>query len=433
MPRLTPALVTLAALALSACGPDPEPSASPTPTSAPSATASATKEPTPATPPFDPDAAAAGLGAAAPVVLIKTGPSWLYLVNVETHAAQRIDVSQLGTQGYNITIDGDVTWDGSSVAFDSGATDIVAGDTNGFVDVFLRHVSAGSVFRVSQTGAGQGNEGSFEPRISADGTSIVFTSYATNLVAGVAKVPQVYRYAVVTGQLSLVQPSAAADAPYSSSPAISASGRCIAYASSTQGEYGDDNFYGDVFVLDTTAGTTEQVSVATDGTPGDLLSGNPSISLDGRLVAFQSEASNLVADDANTLYDVFVRDRATGQTRLISRGASGLPGNGDSMTPLIAQDGAGVVFGSQASDLVAGDTNSAYDVFYADLTTGAVTRLSVGPGGVQANADSYPDAVYGGRYLVFFTYATNLGGDGDDGPMRQYILDLQTGALTRFL
>jgi len=103
------------------------------------------------------------------------------------------------------------------------------------------------------------------------------------------------------------------------------------------------------------------------------------------------------------------------------------------MTPLIAQDGAGVVFGSQASDLVAGDTNSAYDVFYADLTTGAVTRLSVGPGGVQANADSYPDAVYGGRYLVFFTYATNLGGDGDDGPMRQYILDLQTGALTRFL
>lgn len=426
MPRSTLALVALAALALSACGGDPESSGSPAPN------ASASASPTSGDPLFEPDPAAAGLGAPAPFVLIKTGSTWLYLVNVETDTAERIDISELGAEGNN-TMDGDLSWDGSSVAFDSAATDIVAGDTNGFPDVFLRHVAAGSVARVSQTGAGEANDGSYEPRISADGTTLVFTSYATNLVASIAKVPQVYRYDVVSGQISLVQVGTAAGTAYSTSPAISAGGRYLAYASSTQGEYGDDNFYGDVFVLDTTTGVVEQASVASDGTPGDFLSGAPSISLDGGLVAFHSEASNLVGDDANTVYDVFVRDRATGETTLVSRGSSGLPGNGDSRDPLIARGGAGVVFGSQASDLVAGDTNNAYDVFYADLATGAVTRLSVGPGGAQADADSFPDAVYGGRYLVFYTFATNLGGDGDDGPMRQYILDLETGALNRFI
>jgi len=422
--------VSIAALALAGCsgggGPSPSPTSSPSPSSSPSPTAGLTDI-------FALDPAVLTIGEAAPVVLIKTGPTWLYLYNVATGQAQRIDVSQAGAPGYNLTIDGDVTWGGTEVAFDSAATDIIPGDSNGFVDVFLMQVDSGAVSRVSQSGAGAGNEGSFEPRISADGTSIVFTSFATNLVPGVATVPQAYRYSVLSGELSLVNPSGAAGSSYSSSPAISAGGRFIAYESSSQGEYGDDNFHGDVFVLDTKTGVTEQVSVATDGTSGDLLSSNPTISLNGRFVAFQSEASNLVEGDVNTVYDVFVRDRATGETRLISRAISGLPANGDSQTALMVQDGSGVVFGSQASDLVAGDGNNAYDVFYADLATGTLQRLSVGPGGEEADGDSYPDAVYGGRYLVFFTYATNLGGDGDDGPMRQYVYDLETGALTRFL
>lgn len=403
------------------------------PTLTPTPTISPTVTPTDAPSGFEVDAAAATLGDAAPVVLIKTGSSWLYLVNVDTDEAQRIDVSDLGTPGYNLTIDGDVTWDGSQVAFDSAATDIIPGDTNGFVDVFLRQVNAGAVFRVSEVNAVAGNEGSTGPRISADGSTIVFTSYATNLVSGVQRVPQAYIYNVATSALTVVPASQDGQFPYSYHPAVSAGGRYVAFAFSTQGEYGDDNFYGDLFVVDTTNGDVEQVSVATDGTPGDFLSADPSISLDGRYVAFQSEASNLVGDDANTVYDIFVRDRALGTTTLVSRTPGGAPGNGDSMNALMVHDGSGVVFGSQANDLVAGDTNGAYDVFYADLATGAITRLNVGPGGVEADADSYPDAVYGGRYLVFFTYATNLGGDGDDGPMRQYILDLQTGELDRFL
>jgi Tol biopolymer transport system component len=397
----------------------------------PSADASAT--PTLPAGGFEPDAAAATLGDAAPVVLIKTGSSWLYLYNVATGTAQRIDVSDAGTPGYNLTIDGDVTWDGMQVAFDSAAPDIIPGDTNGFVDVFLRQVQSGAAFRVSEFDAVAGNEGSTGPRISADGSTIVFTSYATNLVPGIQRVPQAYVYEVATGALSVVPASQDGQFPYSYHPAVSAGGRYVVFAFSTQGEYGDDNYYGDLFVLDRTTGDVEQVSVATDGTPGDFLSSDPTISLDGRYVAFQSEASNLVGDDANTVFDVFVRDRTSGTTTLVSRTPGGAPGGGDSQHALMVQDGSGVVFGSQASDLVAGDTNGAYDVFYADLATGAVTRLNLGPGGVEANADSFPDAVYGSRYLVFFTYATNLGGDGDDGPMRQYVYDLQTGALDRFL
>ena len=426
-----------AATLLAACEPG---SADPSPSNSGSFTESidVSAEPTESGPPtldnvLELDAEALLLGDPAPVALIKTGPSWLYLVDASTHSAERVDVSALGAQGYNATMDGDVAWDGVTVVFDSGATDIVPGDTNGVGDVFLSQVDAGSVIRVSETAAGEANGGSFEPRISADGSTIVFTGFATNLLPGVATVPQVYRYDVPTGQLSLLVPSAGAGSPYTSSPAVTAGGRFVAYASSTQGEYGDDNYYGDVFLVDTKTGATEQISVATDGMPGNFFSGNPSISLTGQLVAFESEADNLAPDDSNTVFDVFVRDRASKTTRLVSRNPAGLPGNGDSMTPLIANGGEGVVFGSQASDLVAGDTNDAYDVFYADLATGAVTRLSVGAGGVQANGDSYPDAVYGGRYLVFSTYATNLGGDGDDGPMRQYIRDLETGSLWRFL
>lgn len=429
MPRYGIVPVCLAVLALAACDPSPSPSGSSplTPTASPTATDG------PGPSGFEVDPAAASLGDPASVVLIKSGSSWLYLYDVASKNAERIDVSEAGAPGYNLTIDGDVSWDGAQVAFDSAAEDIIPGDSNAFVDVFLRQVSSGTVFRVSETGTGEGNEGSSRPRISADGTHVVFMSYASNLVGGVSRVPQAYLYDVPTGTLSLVAAIASGEVPYTTTPAISAGGRYVAYGSSTQGEYGDDNFYGDVFVLDTVTGAVEQVSLSTDGTPGDFLSSTPTISLDGRFVAFQSEASNLVGDDTNTVYDIFVRDRASGTTTLVSRGTSGLPANGDSQTALMVGNGSGVVFGSQASDLVPGDTNEAYDVFYADLATGEITRLSVAPNGEQGNADSYPDAVYGARYLVFFTYASNLGGDGDDGPMRQYVYDLQTGELIRFL
>jgi Tol biopolymer transport system component len=389
---------------------------------------------TPSTSPggFEPDPAAATLGEAAPVVLLKLGPTGLYLHNLEDSSEVRIDDTTVGAPGYQLTVDGDVTWDGSQVAFDSAAEDIIFSDTNGYIDVFLQQVATGSVYRVSEVAGVEWNEGSFGPRISADGSTIVFMSFATNLDPGVTTVPHVYRYDIAAGELKLVSVGPDGGQPWASDPSVSAGGRYIAFAASTQGEYGDDNFYGDVFVLDTTTGFVEQVSVATDGTPGDFISGHPSISLDGRLIAFESKASNFVVGDTNAFSNIYVRDRVTGETTLISKNASGGPGNNDSVGPAILGDGSGVVFWSYASDLLPGDTNGDYDVFYADLATGAIERINVGPGGVEANGFSMLEGVYGSRYVVFMTDATNLGGEGDDGPHYWYGYDLETGDLTKF-
>jgi Tol biopolymer transport system component len=377
-----------------------------------------------------PDPAAATLGEPAPVVLIKLGPTGLYLHNLGDSSEVQVDYTAGTAPGSKSSVDCDMSWDGTQVVFDSAAADIVPDDTNGVVDVFV-WLENNSVFLVSEVVGGAANEGSFEPRISADGSVVVFTSQATNLVPGVTRVPQVYRYPIVSGELSLVSASSVGETPYTFNPTISAGGRYVAYASSTQGEYGDDNFLGDVFVLDTTTGAVEQVSVATDGTSGDAISSGPSISLDGRLIAFQSKASTFVAGDTNAFANIYVRDRVTGETRLVSKNTSGGPANNDSVGPAMVQDGSGVVFWSYASDLVVGDTNNSHDVFYADLETGDISRLSVGPEGVEANGDSLLDAVYGARYVVFHTWATNLGGEGDDGSMHFYAYDLETGALTK--
>ena len=120
---------------------------------------------------------------------------------------------------------------------------------------------------------------------------------------------------------------------------------------------GDTNEATDVFVRDRQTGATRRVSVGPGGVQGDSSSFTPSISADGRFVAFSSSASNLVPDDINGIPDVFVRDRQTGTTRRVSVGPGGVQGNSSSFDPAISADGRFVAFISAASNLVPGDTN----------------------------------------------------------------------------
>ncbi|HVM97377.1 MAG TPA: hypothetical protein VMT89_13365 [Candidatus Acidoferrales bacterium] len=139
------------------------------------------------------------------------------------------------------------------------------------------------------------------------------------------------------------------------------------------------------------------LSVAASGTIGPF-----AISSDGRYVAFYSYALNLVAGDTNGRSNVFVRDRQTNTTTLVSVGSSGTLGNGDSVNPAISADGRYVVFYSNASNLVADDTNASSDVFVRDLQTNTTTRVSVDSSGVQGNSASYGPAISAdGRYVVF--------------------------------
>ena len=175
--------------------------------------------------------------------------------------------------------------------------------------------------------------------------------------------------------------------------------------------------------------TTERVSVSSSGTEGNARSFEAALSADGRYVAFVSLASNLVPGDDNRTQDVFVRDRVAGTTRLVSVAATGSPANLWSGVPDISADGRYVVFQSNASDLVAGDTNNVHDVFVRDLRSGTTKRVSVSAKGAQANLSSFnPTISADGRYVAFDTHADNLI-SSSKGFGNIYVRDLRTGAL----
>jgi Tol biopolymer transport system component len=151
------------------------------------------------------------------------------------------------------------------------------------------------------------------------------------------------------------------------------------------------------------------VSIA--GVVGNADSYAPSVSADGRFVAFHSYASNLVGGDTNGAADVFVRDRETDTTSRASVSSAGVQGNSDGYLPSISADGRFVTFYSGASNLVGGDTNDAFDVFVRDRADHTTRRVSLSSGGVQGNAYSYDPAISAdGRYVTFYSDATNLVG-----------------------
>jgi len=171
----------------------------------------------------------------------------------------------------------------------------------------------------------------------------------------------------------------------------------------------------------------ERVSVSSSGTQGGFGSDAPAISANGRFVAFESYATNLVAGDTNDLPDVFLHDRQTGATVLVSRSSGGAQSNGGSRYPAVSADGRFIAFSSVGTNLVAGDTNGVEDVFLHDRITGFTTRVSVTTSGAQADGYSTNPAISGdGQFVVFSSSATNLHVLGNGGFTQVYVRD--TGA-----
>lgn len=157
------------------------------------------------------------------------------------------------------------------------------------------------------------------------------------------------------------------------------------------------------------AAPTERVSVGPAGAEANGASSNAAVSADGRFVAFSSAASNLVADDANNLVEVFVHDRQSGSTERISLSSSGEVANDSSFARAISADGRFVVFVSPATNLVPGDTNADHDVFVRDRVSGLTERVSVASDGAQADSGSFEAAISAdGRFVAFQSYAHNL-------------------------
>jgi Tol biopolymer transport system component len=162
-------------------------------------------------------------------------------------------------------------------------------------------------------------------------------------------------------------------------------------------------------VHDRRTGQTSRVSVASDGTQANGLSRGVAISSNGRLVAFRSEATNLVSGDTNGVSDIFVHDRTTGQTTRVSVASDGTQGDGFSSFPAISRKGRYVAFQSLSTNLVSGDTNGVSDIFVHDRVTGQTTRVSVASDGTQGDLDSSVPAITpDGRHVAFGSAATTL-------------------------
>ena len=352
---------------------------------------------------------------------------------------------------------------GRFVAFQSDATDLlgVGGDLNDLSDIFLRDRQAGTTVRVSvadngaEAGGVNAGIGSEFPSISPDGRFVAFTSDAENLVAGDTNVkldvflrdtsplaPSTTRASVGPGGVEANGDSQS----FANAVALDNAGNLLVVFTSeaTNLVAGDNNAAADIFVRNVTAGTTARASVGAGGAQADNASLNPGISTNGRHVAFESAASNLVPSDTNARSDVFVRDLVAGTTVRLSVDNAGVQGNGDSFSPAISGDGRFVAFESTASNLVPSDTNAVSDVFLHDRdvsgsgtfdTPGntSTVRVSVGAGGVQAAGGSFFPAISDdGRFVIFETNAANLDPFGDgNGATDVYAFDRSGGTLKR--
>jgi Tol biopolymer transport system component len=308
---------------------------------------------------------------------------------------------------------------GRVVAFDSTATNLVAGDADGAVrDVFAFDLPTGLRRLVSTTAdGGPANGPSSSPALSDDGGTVAFVSQASNLVAGDTNgVADVFvrdgdgpplRVSVSTGGEQANGPS--------SQPDLSYDGRYVVFTSSASNLVpGDTNGAPDVFLRDLDGGTTTRLSVSTAGAQGNGRSSSPAISGDASAVAFASAASNLVPGDRNGVADVFVRRVAGHKTVRASVSSAGREQDRAvaapfTATPDISDDGAIVVFESDARNLTGADTNLHTDVFRRDLVQGSTTLVSAGSRDVQGNNDSFAPAMTpDGRELAFESFATNL-------------------------
>ena len=326
----------------------------------------------------------------------------------------RVSVGPGGAQGNSESPEAGISADGRYVVVSSAASNLVAGDTNGTGDVFVRDRWRQVTWRVSVgAGGAQANMNSNLSAISPDGRYVVFSSIASNLVAGdTNRITDVFvrdRRTHMTWRVSVGPGHAQANSD-SYWPTVSPRGRYVVFLSYASNLVtGDTNNAGDVFVRHRWRQVTRRVSVGAGGAQANAENYGGAVTEHGRYVAFTSAASNLVAGDTDNTLDVFVRDRTTRVTRRVSEGPGGAQANSTSGGEAISAHGRYVVFASRASNLVDGDTNGTGDVFVWDRKTHVTRRVSVGPGGAQANAGSEVGAVSPhGRYVAFLSDASNL-------------------------
>ena len=358
------------------------------------------------------------------------GRTDIFVRDIVDGTTTRANVSAAGGQVlFGDGAQGSMTPDGKFLAFQCQGNELIPGST-GF-PVYVRDLDAGTLERCplipdKSTGG--------SPTISADGRFVAFTAFG---IGGPSDIYVWDRQLGTTVNISVTPGGSATASGYCFNPAFSGNGRFVAFQSSKDDLVaGDTNGFTDIFVRDLQNNVTERVSLSSLGTQGNSISTVPAISADGRFVAFASPANNLVPGDTNSTVDVFVRDRLLGTTELVSVSSTGehaeVSMSVESQPPSISADGRYVAFEHGAGNLVAGDTNGTFDIFVRDRQLGTTRRVSVATGGGEGNGHSFAASIfpYGG-FVAFLSEASNLVAGDTNGVGDIFLHNLTTGETTR--
>jgi Tol biopolymer transport system component len=331
-----------------------------------------------------------------------------------------------------------VSSDGRYVLFSSASTLLVPGTTTTFRHVFLKDRTTGGVELLSVDDQGvEANADCKNPRMSDDGTYVVFESAATNLVASDTnnKVDCFLRDRTSghTEMVSVATSGVQGDAD-STLPIVSGDGRYVFFTTGASNFSSvDDNNQADVYLRDRVAGTTTLVSVAVDGTAPNGYSVSDDLTPDGRYAVFECNAHDVVPNDPLTTHlKVLVADLASSTIEVASIASDGSWIQADCTGARIVSDGHLVTFETADLYVVPNDTNNATDVFVRDRTAGTTERVSLGPNGEEAQGFcSHGSMSDDGRFVVFETSAENWDPTDRNVAGDVYLRDLELGSTRR--
>ena len=354
------------------------------------------------------------------------GVSDIFIRDRLSGITSRVSTATGGLQANGASTDVAISSDGTIVSFTSAATNLVPGDTNGVDDIFVHDTKTGTTFRVSvSSGGGESNGGSGFSSISGDGSRVAFQSSATNLVLSDTN-GQLDAFlrdtaAGVTRLVSASSSGVVGNGP-SYSPWTARDGQSVAFGSgATNLVPGDTNGVQDIFVHELDSQATHRVSMTPlQGQPnGDCYS--PSLNADGRIVSYMTAATNYVIPDVNGTYtDIYVFDRDKLTTTLVSQSSDGVQAGFYSSDATLTDSGDIISFDSPASDLVASDTNSAVDVFVRDVSQSTTDRVSVtGRYSYAASGASMGSISADGSQVAFRTNSWNIALGGPPGGIFQ--------------
>ncbi len=330
----------------------------------------------------------------------------IFVRDVVNGVTTRVSVATGGAQstsGFAGSTSPSITGNGRYVAFSSGSDDLIVGDNNGNEDIFLHDRIANSTVRLNLgplSAEASGGESS-SPAIAENGSVVFFLSSATNLVPGVTSGnPNIFGRDLMSNSTFLASKTAAGAEPNGDClfPSVSADGNLVVYASSASNLVPIETSMGyDIYLFDRSGDTTTLVSANVAGTPANgFTSNNARISGNGAVVGFTTDANNLLWEPSDSgVYDLYVKDLASGKIALVSVGLNGANPNGNSDGfPDFTDDGSAVIFSSLAGNLVPNDTNMSRDIFIGRM--------------IKFQPDDQPDNLIGKNTNIFAASGDNI-------------------------